>query len=113
MLRVTLKAGDALTLKLEGKINGSWTSVLEECWLRTKVVVNTELVCVDLTDVTFIDDAGKSLLRRMAESGTRLVAADPAIPMLVGMDGIRIQERPHWEAVAMPPRHRMFGEEEP
>lgn len=98
MLRVTLQAGQTLTLKLEGKISGSWTRVLEDCWLRTRVAANTDFVRVDLTDVTFVDDSGKVLLQKMADSGTRLVAKNPSIPMLVGIDGIQILKQPQREA---------------
>ena len=111
MLRVTLQAGQTLTLKLEGKISGSWTPVLEECWLRTRVAANTDSVRVDLTGVTFVDDAGKDLLRKMSESGTRLLASDSLLPMLMGVDGIQILKEPRRETATPALRHKMWRED--
>jgi ABC-type transporter Mla MlaB component len=87
MLRVTLEAHETLTLKLEGKISGPWVEVLESCWARTRQASASRLVRVNLNEVTFVDDAGKALLARMANAGTEFVAAGPLISLLVSMNG--------------------------
>lgn len=73
MLRVTLQPGRTLTLKLEGKISGSWVQVLEDCWRTTKEVASSNRLQLDLTDVTFADKAGRGLLARIAGEGTGLI----------------------------------------
>lgn len=95
MLRVTLQAGKRLTLRLEGKIGGEWAKILEECWRRTRIAANANQIRIDLTSVTFVDDSGRALLQRMATSGTQLVATDPMISMVMGIDGIQIPPHPN------------------
>jgi anti-anti-sigma regulatory factor len=90
MLRVTLLANEKLTLKLEGKISGPWVQVFEECWTRARVASKSDVVRADLTDVTFVEDAGKDLLARMARAGTEFVATGPLIPVLVKMNNIQV-----------------------
>ena len=73
MLRVTLQPGRTLTLKLEGKISGSWVQVLEDCWRRTKKAAGSNRLQLDLADVTFVDKAGRVLLTEIANEGTGLI----------------------------------------
>jgi anti-anti-sigma regulatory factor len=73
MLRVTLQPGRTLTLKLEGKISGSWVQVLEECWRRTKQAAGSNRLQLDLAEVTFVDKAGRELLAGIANEGTGLI----------------------------------------
>jgi ABC-type transporter Mla MlaB component len=62
-----------LTLKVEGKISGSWVPVLEDCWRRTKEAAGSNRLQLDLTDVTFADKAGRALLATIASEGTDLI----------------------------------------
>lgn len=73
MLRVTLQPGRTLTLKLEGKVSGSWVQVLEDCWRRTKEAAGSNRLQLDLADVTFVDKAGRALLTGIANEGTGLI----------------------------------------
>ena len=77
MLRITVHdEPQALTFQLEGRLAGPWVRELEECWQRALARQRKPVFRVDLTGVTFIDDAGKSCLWAMYREGAEFVAAD-------------------------------------
>lgn len=78
MLRITVhdKLG-VLTFQLEGRLAGPWVRLLEECWQSGLASHRRPLLCVDLTGVTFIDDAGQACLATMHRQGAVFIAADP------------------------------------
>jgi hypothetical protein len=101
MLRITVHENqESLTFQLEGRLAGAWVKEVEQCWQSTlarqranlfRESVGTSLkpdseglletsskpiLRVDLTGVTFIDDAGKACLAAMYGQGAGLVAAD-------------------------------------
>ena len=77
MLRITVKDNpQALTFQLEGRLVGPWLRELEACWQSTLAHHRKSILRVDLTGVTFIDDAGKACLAAMHRQGAELVAAD-------------------------------------
>jgi anti-anti-sigma regulatory factor len=77
MLRITVHdKPQALTFQLEGRLAGLWLRELEECWQSTLNQQRKPILRVDLTGVTFIDDAGKACLAAMYRQGAELVAAD-------------------------------------
>ena len=49
---------------------------VEQCWQSTLAHQRKPILRVDLTGVTFIDDAGKACLAAMHRQGAELVAAD-------------------------------------
>jgi len=67
---VTEKEG-AIQLDVEGRLAGPWVAELKDCWQRERAK-GGKPVSVSLCAVTFIDDAGKELLKSMSESGTEL-----------------------------------------
>ncbi|HSB08799.1 MAG TPA: hypothetical protein VLM38_04770 [Blastocatellia bacterium] len=70
------RAGSTLNLHVEGSLSGSRASELERCWLDSKADADPALtVKVDLSSVTFIDDRGRELLKRMLADGAELRAA--------------------------------------
>ena len=75
MLRVTThkKAGKVL-LTIEGRLAGESISTLEQCWRELRAASPTEKFSVDLCGVSFIDAAGKTLLKEIHHQGGRLVA---------------------------------------
>jgi len=77
MLRITTQ-GNARTLvfRLEGRLEGLWVAELEKCWRGMETDAGRPTLRVDLSGVTFVDDAGKALLARMYEQGAELVADD-------------------------------------
>jgi ABC-type transporter Mla MlaB component len=60
---------------LEGRLAGAWVDELARCWTGLTAVRDARSVRVDLEAVTFIDAAGKALLRRMHERGAALLAS--------------------------------------
>jgi outer membrane protein TolC/ABC-type transporter Mla MlaB component len=75
MLRITtLQKPGKLGLTLEGKLAGPWVAALEQAWQDLHSSAPGETVNVNLCGVSFIDAAGKTLLRQIYEQGGRLVA---------------------------------------
>jgi anti-anti-sigma regulatory factor len=76
-LRITVHENpQALTFQLEGKLAGPWLRELEECWKSTLAPQRKSTLRIDLTGVTFIDDAGKTCLAAMHGQGAEFVVAD-------------------------------------
>lgn len=77
MLRITVHDDEeSLCYRLEGRLAGAWVKEVERCWQSTLNHQRKPSPRVDLTGVTFIDDAGKSCLAAMHRQGAELVAAD-------------------------------------
>jgi ABC-type transporter Mla MlaB component len=72
MLRITTEKKRGKTiLSVEGRLAGPWVAALEQCW-RTRAP--EEKFSVDLCGVSFIDAAGKVLLKEIHQQGGRLIA---------------------------------------
>src|SRR5215471_2645296 len=77
MLRITVnRTRKALTFRLEGKLAAPWLRELKECWRSTIVPHRKPIVRVDLSGLTFIDNAGKACLAAMHRQGAELIARD-------------------------------------
>jgi anti-anti-sigma regulatory factor len=77
MLRITVHDNPgSLTFQLEGRLAGPWVRELEECWQSTLARHCKPVLRVDLTGVTFIDDAGKACMAALHRQGAEFVAAD-------------------------------------
>ena len=84
MLRITVHDNpQACTFQLEGRLAGHWLRELEECWKSTINQRRKPLLRVDLTEVTFIDDAGKACLAAFYRQGAQFVAPDCLTKALV------------------------------
>ena len=76
MLKITTKIeAGVLFLGLEGKLGGPWVKELEICWHSAARKQQLYPVRVDLSSVTFIDEEGKDLLKRMYWEGAELMAS--------------------------------------
>ena len=76
MLRITLHGNsECLTFKLEGGLACLWVGELKICCRRT-VAGRRLAVRFDLSEMTFIDTAGKAFLAAMHRQGTEFIAAD-------------------------------------
>jgi ABC-type transporter Mla MlaB component len=75
MLRITAekKTGKA-SLTVEGKLAGPWVTALEQSWSDLRSGAKGETLSVNLCGVSFIDAAGKALLREIYRQGGQLVA---------------------------------------
>ena len=84
MLRVTVSSDlDLTTIRLEGKLAAAWVLEASKCAEEIVSTVRAANVAVDLTAVTFVDRAGKSLLAALAKAGVRLISDDPVMDAIV------------------------------
>jgi outer membrane protein TolC/ABC-type transporter Mla MlaB component len=75
MFRVsTQKKRSRVLLTIEGRLAGESVSTLEHCWRELRATSPTEKFNVDLCGVSFIDAAGKTLLKEIYRQGGHLVA---------------------------------------
>ena len=73
MLRITThKAAGELVLKLEGCLTGAWVDELDACWTAANENFAGARI-VDLSEVYWVDEAGRQLLAHMHRGGARLV----------------------------------------
>src|SRR5271156_17091 len=72
MLRITTEKKRGRTvMSVEGRLAGAWVGALEQCW-RTRAP--EEKLSIDLCGVSFIDAAGKVLLKEIHQQGGKLIA---------------------------------------
>jgi outer membrane protein len=72
MLRITTERKRGRTvLSVEGRLAGAWVGTLEQCWRER---AQEEKFSVDLCGVSFIDAAGRVLLKEIHEQGGKLIA---------------------------------------
>jgi len=75
MLRITTEKKRTKTvLSVEGRLAGALVSTLEQCWKELRATTPHEKFYVNLCGVSFIDAAGKMLLKEMHRQGGQLVA---------------------------------------
>jgi hypothetical protein len=75
MLKITVSNNNAgTTYGLSGRLVGPWVDELRTCWL-TQEVGGTVPCHVDLREVTFIDEAGTTLLSQMSREGVTIQAS--------------------------------------
>ena len=76
MLRITnTTRPEGVTVVLEGRLAGPWVDELALCWGTLTATHDTGSIRIHLDAVTFIDAAGKGLLRTMHEEGATLAAS--------------------------------------
>jgi anti-anti-sigma regulatory factor len=73
MLIETREAGNELTFKVEGRLTGAGVATLEDCWRTAAGRYPHGKFVIDLTQVTFIDQAGSLLLQLMDRDGVAFV----------------------------------------
>jgi outer membrane protein len=75
MLRITSeKKKGKVVLTVEGRLTGPWVGTLEQCWRELRAATPDEKFCLNLCGVSFIDPAGKTLLKEIHRQGGHLVA---------------------------------------
>jgi anti-anti-sigma regulatory factor len=83
MLRITTQEeAGTVCLKLEGVLKGAWVPEMERSWRKAHSDRNKALI-VDLTDVDFVDAAGRYLLALIHAHGASFVAVTPLMMELV------------------------------
>ena len=77
MLRITVHQNShSTTFQLEGRLSRPWLEELDRCWRRTLASKVKPVLRVDLTGLTFVDEAGKACLAAMYHEGADFVAND-------------------------------------
>jgi outer membrane protein len=75
MLRITShKKRGKVVLTVEGKLAGPWVGTLEQCWRELRAASPDEKFSLNLCAVSFIDPAGKTLLKEIHRQGGQLIA---------------------------------------
>ena len=75
MLRITIEQSPGkVSLTIEAKLAGPWVAALEQSWGDLRKNSAGENLSVNLCGVSFIDAAGKALLKAIYKEGGRLVA---------------------------------------
>ena len=74
MLKITLSnTSTGTTFVLSGRLAGPWVDELRTCWVKQEI--DQPAPChVDLREVTFIDEAGATLLSQMQRKGVTIEA---------------------------------------
>jgi ABC-type transporter Mla MlaB component len=84
MLRITPTVTESeCLLKLEGCLAGDWVPELGACWCQTAMAAPDRRMRIDLTDVCFVDAAGRALMTLMYRAGVRFVTRGVVMPELV------------------------------
>lgn len=82
MLRITVQEDGTLwRLHLSGRLAGAWVAETESTWRSAGV--SGRRVEIDMTEVTWIDEAGRCLLQAMNQAGARFFAKGVAMEALV------------------------------
>ena len=75
MLRITTENKKGrLILGVEGRLAGQWVGALEQCWRELLSATPRQKFSIDLRGVSYIDNAGKVLLKEMHGLGGELIA---------------------------------------
>jgi anti-anti-sigma regulatory factor len=69
-----IRKGSKQQLLVEGTLADDWVEVLEKSWLEAQASRNGEPMRIDLSGVTWIDDKGRELLKRILQDGAELQA---------------------------------------
>ena len=76
MLRICYSdTGEDQRWKLCGQLAGAWVEELRSCWQYARNIAPRARAQLDLSEVTFIDEAGERLLSDMRSAGMKFVAA--------------------------------------
>jgi len=112
MLKITVEPMvHDVWLKLEGDLAGPWVHDLEESWRTAFASLLGRSICLELTGVGRVDDAGRYLLALIAKAGARLVSRGVETRDLIDSIAedwppVRL-EGPGWSAtspLSVPPR---------
>jgi anti-anti-sigma regulatory factor len=77
MLRITVTTlPERTTVILEGRLTGAWVAELAASWRDLIVTRDARSILIHLDGVTFIDAAGKDLIRAMHARGASLAATE-------------------------------------
>jgi len=77
MLKITTHNEERIVrFEVEGRLTFESIEVLERCWRNARELSASPEIQVEFTDVTFVDEPAKKLLKTMANGGVKLIARD-------------------------------------
>ena len=77
MLKITsYKNEEMVMLKLEGRLIGKYIDELQSYWLAISESHTAQRICLDLSEVTFVDSEGKTALALIHDAGTGILATN-------------------------------------
>jgi anti-anti-sigma regulatory factor len=78
-LRISTEQNDAqIVIRLEGRLTGPWATELVRVWTEKASELGQRKAAVDLCNVTYVDEQGKSVLRDIYDqSHAELIASTP------------------------------------
>ena len=72
MLRISKHdESGSLTLQLAGKLVGPWVNELNSCWQESRGKYGKSPICIELSEVSFVDADGRKLLAAMYTQGVK------------------------------------------
>lgn len=96
MMRITQQQdGETITFKIEGCLSGAWVNEMKRCWDEIINTARPSVIRIDLTEVTYIDVAGKELLAVMFGSGAVPGAANVMTRAVIEQLTCAAQISPH------------------
>ena len=89
MLRITVQTNAKdVRIKLEGQLRGPWVAELENAWAAIQNTTNVSAIEIDLEGVSYVDERGSQLLRRMQEERATLQRASGFVQYILEHGGI-------------------------
>jgi hypothetical protein len=78
-LRISTEQDEAqMVIRLDGRLAGPWAKELVRIWTEKSTELGQRKAAVDLRNVTYVDEQGKSALRDIYEqSHAQLIASTP------------------------------------
>jgi len=86
MLKISVKneeAGKGLLLEVEGRLAGPWVGELKRCWESELERTAAAGIVVRLANVSFVDETGTDLLRKMFQAGAKLEGSGCMVRALI------------------------------
>ena len=90
MMKITCyRNEEKVVLKLEGRLIGKYIEELKSCWLTVSDSQDVQRICLDLSEVTFVDSEGKQALALIHHSGAEIVATNVLTKFIADEIGAR------------------------
>ena len=86
MLKISVKneePGKRLLLEVEGLLAGPWVGELSRCWESELQRTAAAAIVVRLANVSFVDETGTELLRKMFQAGAKLEGSGCMVRALI------------------------------
>ena len=86
MLKISVKneePGNRHLLEVEGRLAGPWVGELNRCWESERERTAAAAIVVRLSNVSFVDETGTDLLRKMFQAGAKLEGSGCMVRALI------------------------------